>query len=125
MNRLRQNVRNFLCGASMSEVFTELRISDERKDGERAGYIREWIKESLGEHLECLAYICGNYRTAAHWADLWEGDGSGKIISLVGYGAYHEVAPEFVHESDPRFSGFIKACETGEDIDYIRENWRE
>jgi hypothetical protein len=121
---LRQNVRNFLVGATPAEVFTELRLSDERGDELRAQFIREWISELLGEHLDCVAYSPGSGENSAYWADLWAGHGGGKNISLAGYQTYVPSAPEYIPESDPRFQGFLAACAEGCEIEYLRENWR-
>lgn len=42
---LRQNVRNFMVGLSISEVRIELAGAVERGETRRAGYIEEWLCE--------------------------------------------------------------------------------
>jgi len=79
---------------------------------------------SFDKHIGCITDFCGNHRSPGHWADILQrGDGSFYIRLGGWWEYYHEAAPSIIEANDPRYNGFVAACETGDDIDFVRKNW--
>ena len=75
-------------------------------------------------HIECISDFCGNNKTPGHWADLWERPDGRRYITLGGgWTFFTENAPDSIDATSPHFAAFIVACESGEDIGYVREHF--
>lgn len=82
------------------------------------------MKNSSDTHLECISDFCGNHRHPGAWADIWQRQDGSKYATLGGdWEFYAPNAPETIEETDPRWEGFLKACEEGTDFGYVAANW--
>jgi hypothetical protein len=75
-------------------------------------------------HVECISDFAGSWRSPGHAADIMEREDGSRFIALSGWWVYyHERSPEFIEDKDQRFLGFIEAASTGDDIEFVRNNW--